>query len=248
LLQVALGDKTDIELVVPLPPRPKRKHEQWSKWTSEGFLHGRGEPPVSEYAFRSRVQSARQAEKERDQAKAGFLEEREQAAAALSPDAPLTDWTPFFEDGDSGLPYYSEVGRAVGVINARAPELEAPLRSPDRRLVRQAVYGAAELREIPAILIQPLADAGRLTLTLIEEATNAALPDDPDLIAEAKAYAFFFRWGLAMKRAGSAAAEQHRVVLAEIESEASQVKAGDIEAISRYAREDLRNLGAMPQD
>ena len=184
--------------------------------------------------------------KEQQDAKASAGQTREKTAAALSASDPLERWLPVFEKGDSGLPEDDKILHVVDGVNDRVAELAPLLRSPDRKIMRQAVYAAAALRDPKTEIIEPLANAGRLTNMLIKETRAGALPNDPDLTAGEKALAFFLKWTEAMKNAGPAAAQQYRAVLEEIEREAGDEKTGDIESIGRFARNELQNL-APPQ-
>ena len=90
-------------------------------------------------------------------------------------------------------------------------------------------------------MIEPLTEAGRRTIGLIRTAKAGALPKDPDLAAEDKAYTFFCYWSIAMGRAGDVANAAYRAVLKEIEPEATGSSGSDgIQLIADQVQRDLK--------
>jgi hypothetical protein len=242
LVQITLGDKVNLEISVPLPTQLTARQAQWSNWNSQGFAHDVGKPPIVDFAFRYRVRPVIVVQNEDDEEQARGRQALDNAIAAISPDAPLTEWLRFVEKGDSGLINDSVPSRPIEIFNARAAELEPLLRSPDRQVKMRAVFAAGLLRQIPAALIQPLADTGELVLTLIQETKAAAKESDPDLTVGPRASGYFFKWSLAMQLAGAPAAEPFRKVLLEIQREAGADQSRDVEMIGRYSAEYLKNL------
>ena len=247
LVEITLGDKVDLEISVPLPTTLTPRQEQWSDWSSQGFAHEAGKPPIVDFAFRYRVRPVSVVKKEEDEEQDRAREGRDNAIAAISPDAPLTEWLRFVEKGDSGLINDSVPPHPIEIFNARAAELEPLLRSPDRQVKMRAVFAAGLLRQIPASLLQPLADAGELVLTLIQEAKAGAKESDPDLTVGPRASGYFFKWSLAMQLAGAPAAKVFRKVLLEIQREAGADQSRDVEMIGRYSAEYLKNLETARQ-
>jgi hypothetical protein len=242
IVHITLGDKVNLQIAVPLPTRLTPRQEQWSEWRSQEIAHGIGKPPIVDFAFRYRVRPVSAVQKEDDEEQTRAREAIENALAAVSPYAPLTEWLRFVERGNSGLINDSVPPRAIEIFNARAVDLEPLLRSPDRQVKMRAVFAAGLLRQIPPSLIQPLADAGELVLTLMQEAKAGAQQSDPDLTVGPRASGYFFKWSLTMQLAGAPAADSFRKVLLEIQWEADAERTGDVEMIGRYSKEYLKNL------
>lgn len=97
-LRVFVGRKTDLTIQVPLPGKPGRADEQWSPWTTQGFLPQEGKPAATDHAFRYRVQRQAEYDKQHPDQSAAFQEAQQAALAAVPADAPLVQWLPFFEN------------------------------------------------------------------------------------------------------------------------------------------------------
>jgi hypothetical protein len=246
-VRVILGNKTDVSFLLELPEQPGKGEKQWSAWTNEKFSYPIGGPPVTDYFYRCRVERKSEIVDEDAVARSAVLAEREKAVAALPDDAPILEWLPWFEDIDGGPSATGWGGadrRERRVLGPRVLELGPLLASKDRTVMRRAVYALGALYETPPQLVEPLANAGRLTVDLIKEArAKAPAPDDPDVAAEEKALQYFHIWRIAVMNAGPAEFPKCRSVLEEIQREASVSKTGPIEFVARTAREDLEKLG-----
>ena len=241
-LRVFVGRRADVTIRIPLPARPKAAHREWSPWSANGFLAQSNQPAAADYSFRYRVQAESAYDREHPDPAAAFQEARQRALAAMPKDAPVEQWLPFFEN---------ERGQAIAYSAGSYPEVEAVkaqplaliplLRSSDAATVRRAVFAAGALEQIPGPLIEPLAAAGRRTIEMMREARAGALPEDPDLGAEDRAYTFFFYWKLAMDRAGAAGAAARHAVMEQIRQAAGE---GSGEGgIRRIAEETGKELG-----
>jgi hypothetical protein len=164
-------------------------------------------------------------------------------------DAPLVQWLPFFEIPSGSAVLNSESTRPeVQAVRAHPEELLPLLRSGDPAVVRRAVLAAANLEQVPASLIEPLAAGGRQTIELIHEARASSLPGDPDLVAEGAAYTFFSNWSTAMDHAGDTGIPARRKVLEEIAREVGgDVGRDGIHLIAEQVRKDLDKLGPAAQ-
>lgn len=217
-LRVFVGQKTDVTIRVPLPSKPGVAFKAWSQWTSEGFLPQKDKPAATDYVYRYRVQGEKEYALAHPDPAIAFQEARQKALAAVTLNAPLVKWLPFFEN-ERGHPtnYAPGVYPEVEALKARVAELGPLLRSQDRTIARRAIFATTILEQTPASLVEPLAAAGKLAIELVKEARAGALPGDPDLPAEERAWTFFFYWDQAMERAGDTGKQAHRRVLEELE-------------------------------
>ena len=248
-LRVYAGHKTDVTIRVPLPRHPGPALMQWSQWSNSGFVPQAGKPAVPDYAFRFRVQRNTDYRAAHPSADAVFTEKRQKALAAMPADAPLVQWLPFFEIPSGSAVLNSESTRPeVQAVRAHPEELLPLLRPGDPAVVRRAVLAAANLEQVPASLIEPLAAGGRQTIELIHEARASSLPGDPDLVAEGAAYTFFSNWSTAMDHAGDTGIPARRKVLEEIAREVGgDVGRDGIHLIAEQVRKDLDKLGPAAQ-
>jgi hypothetical protein len=108
----------------------------------------------------------------------------------------------------------------VKAVNAHPEELVPLLRSEDLVVARRAAWATTFLKSVPPFLIEPLAHSGLQTIKLIRAARAAALPNDPDELAEEKALSFLTYWTLAMEHAAATGASRGILeqIAAELES------------------------------
>lgn len=249
-VRVILGGKTDVTFLLDLPERPSVANKQWSEWSNKHFSHETGKPPVTDYFYRARIERVSEVVDAAAAARNAEYEKREKAVAALSDDAPILEWLPYFESPDGAPSSFAWGGadrRERRVLTPRVLELAPLLVSDDRTTKRRAVFALGSLYNTPPQLVEPLAKAGLLTVDLIREARAKALgPDDPDVAAEDKAGEYFNVWRNAVLNASPAEAPKFRDVLEQIEREASSSKNGSIEIVARTAREDLDKLKTDP--
>ncbi len=235
--------KTWVGFSLRLPAHPTRENEQWSQWFTDGFSQEVGKPPMTGYAYRCRVKREGEIRDEAAAAANAFFQAREQAAAAVPDDAPAAKWIPLFEDPDGTPASYRWGGadrRERRMLAPRVLELAPLLESGDRTVTRQAVFALGSLQETPSALVEPLIAAGRMAVTLIDEAKAATAEAKMD--AETKASRYFDMWSNAMTNAGPAAAPKFRPMLEEIERDASTGGPGDLEIVARRAKEFLGKI------
>jgi hypothetical protein len=243
-LRILVGHRTDVTVHIPLPANPGSESKAWTPWTSQSFLPQQSKPVPPGYAIRYRVQGTQEYAAAHPSPAIAIQAARAQAVAAMPADASLQQWLPFFED-ERGQPDVAGVGfaRALDVLKTHPAQLGPLLRSKDKNVVRRAVFGVAALEATPSILIDALAAAGRRTIDFMKEARAGALPNDPDLVAAARAFLYFSTWDKAMEQAGPAGAAKRRAVLEEIERDArSPASDGDIHRIAEQSRKVLDSL------
>lgn len=245
MVAMSLG-KTWVEFNLRLPANPRAENQKWGPWISEGFSHETGKPPVTDYAYRCRVKRVSEIRDEASAAVNAFWEERDKAAAAITPNDPIERWLPLFEDPDGSPAVYRWGGAErmeCKAVAARVLELAPLLASSDRKVMRQAVFTLGTLFETPEPLIEPLLVAGRLNLELIKEARERSkTKEDRDHGAELRAGQYFDMWSRAMNNAGPAGASRFRPILVEVEREASASTTADLYSIASRAREYLEKL------
>jgi hypothetical protein len=249
LVDVTLG-KSWVDFNLRMPPQPSDKDKEWSEWIEEGFASEDGKVPVTGYAYRCRVQRIGDIRDREAQASTAFWEERDKAAAAIPPDAPVERWLPLFEDPDGSPAAYRWGGadrierRAVG---ARVLELAPSLRSSDRTVMRQAVFALGALSQTPQPLLEPLLAAGQLIPVLIREAravpVSADGRDSDHQKSETRALQYFSMWTNSINNAQPSAWARFSGILQEIAREAEATHSnGDVAIIAREAKEHLEKL------
>jgi hypothetical protein len=246
LVAMNLG-KTWVEFNLRLPGNPSAENQKWSLWIKDGFSQETGKPPTTDYAYRYRVKRVSEIRDEAAAAANAFREERDKAAAAITPGDPMARWLPLFEAPNGSPADYGWGGEdrmERKAVAARVLELAPLLASSDRTVMRQAVFALGSLQETPDSLIAPLLAAGRLNIELIKEARERArTPAERDLVAEERARQYFDMWSRSVNHAGTPAAPKFRATFEEIEREAGANTSADLYSIVTKAREFLTNLG-----
>jgi hypothetical protein len=234
---IRVGNRTDLDIQIPLPRHPGPAFKQWSAWSKTAV----------DYEFRFRIQRKTDYQQAHPDPTAVFMEARGKALEAMSPDAALAQWLPFFEnERERAIANLECAHPEVAVVAARPDELLPLLRSKDPTIVRRAVFAAATLKQIPPSLIDVLAASGRHAIDLIHQARANSLPNDPDSVAENTAYTFFFYWNDAMDRAGDAALPVRRAVLEEIAREVHGATGhGSLQLIAEQVTKELEKLGSQ---
>ena len=243
--RIFLGPATDISIGVPLPRHPGRPFKEWSGWVASGFYPQKDKPVPPGFTWRFRVQTRSEDRREYPDKQARLDAYRRERIDGVREEEPLVKWLPVFEgpDGEPEPPPNPDAARAL--LQRNTAELAQLLRSTDPNVFRPAVFAAAYMYPgVPESLIQPLAAAGERTVDLIREAA-AADPDDPDVAAEQRAYAFYNSWNVAMTNAGKPAVPVRKAVLEKIER-ASLLgpREGDIHEIAESTRKDLDEIAA----
>jgi len=217
-LRIFIGKVSDVTIQIPLPASPKQEHKQWSSWTTSGFLAQKDVPVVPGYEFRCRVTTDDEYRKAHPDPNVVREAARERALSLMKPDAPLIEWLPFFEIQPDEPRYYSAGNYPEReTVRARVSELVPLLASKDLRVATQALTAANSLYRTPAILVEPLGQAGKRVVPLIREARTPG--HDP--MAGKRAYNYFTHWNSSMQQAGEIAAIKRRALLIAIEKEAS---------------------------
>jgi hypothetical protein len=241
--RIFLGKTTDISIDVPLPRHPDRKFKDWSGWAVSGLYPQKDTPVPPGFTWRFRVQSVSEDRRQYPESQARLDEYRRVRLAGLRREDPLAMWLAIFE-GPDGKPQQPPNFEATqSLLRERSVELAELLRSTDPNVRRAAVFAAAYYYpKPPESLIEPLADAGEHVVDLIREAA-AANPEEPDLVAEERAYTYFLYWQIAISNVGEPSFAACKPVLEKIERAALLgPKEGKIHDIAVSARQDLEKI------
>ena len=228
LVGLQLGKKTDLEFVSPLPSQPTAANEQWTPWSSTGFAQPVGQPQITGYEYRVRVQRDDVVRAERQAAETKEYEDRQRSFAALNESSPLKAWLPFANSYNSD----DISGRAQRYLTTRLPEFEALLTDPDPAIVTGALKVLLQQETIPATLTPTIIASGRAVLPLIEKAKQAKDPEDPDKLTEKQAREFVEIWKSVAEKTNAPTDK----VRTEIGVAAAYAKQGDMQDLALAMR------------
>jgi hypothetical protein len=159
-LWVRFAPMIDVYFPLPLGARPAAADREWSAW-----LAAENAPGGAAFEARYRVRAVEPAPPEPDPEHL-----RQQAFAALAPDAPLAAWLPYLFES----PTPERTAVVVAHIDAQQAELADLIRSTDARLREYGLRATSYPRDLAPAVVDAVRDEGRAIAAALREA--AALP------------------------------------------------------------------------
>lgn len=159
-LWVRFAPMIDVFFPLPLTARPSAGDREWSAWLAADDAPGGA---TFEARYRVRVVTPEPPAPDPEHL-------RQQAFAALAPDAPLASWLPYLYES----PTPERTAVVVAHIDAQQAELAELIRSSDARLREYALGATSYPRELAPAVVDAVRDEGRAIAAALQEA--AALP------------------------------------------------------------------------
>ena len=198
-LTMAIGEdagefRSTLSFWITLPPEPYTEKDQcWTPWIEES----------EHYDFRFRITLESKFMARHEVSRAARRAEEWRRWALLDRQAPLDCWLSPFQPGTDVREGDAPPGASDALqilVHERTSEFALILGSPDRELVRGAVFALSVVTTIPASLTPALIEAGTQVASFAASARESA-PGGRQDKAEQIAWEFFERWTQAIQAA-----------------------------------------------
>lgn len=252
-IDARLGGESIAGFVIPLPARPGKEHEQWSKWMPQPPA-GSSPWPDTKSSFRFRVQRIPPPPPPPTQEEMEKQEEAQKQAEfdALPSNSPLTAWLPYTQYGGSETRRDMAIQRMMAQPNF-IKELGGLMLDADPRRAESAMRLIPQLPNPTADHITSVTAAGRDIIQRLKRANATTEEQDPHYEAVSDVSIRFSAWMSAVrtlreKVKGDFTPELREILdLSRIRTD-SYVMQQDIRRVSSFYLKEWAGVEPLPGD